>query len=1076
VRKINLDILVSEANYDSEVKITFPLALQGVARINSKPNDLAKQVYNNIHKRWLKQGVYEPLLKWTVQQDIIQDKIQVRLDPSKELLFPELFLEYDFFYFENDKKQFIGFIPALRIESAGITLEELQENISNNVQLEFIRSKRLHDVPSILTTQWLTDTKLHKVPVEFTFYTLLEVEQMQDLDKQSLLPEIATKMQVSEKELFGLQGELDQLFTIMKAGHRNSTLVIAGSGKGKTTLIREFCRRKIEAKLEHVSIWEVSAAQLLHRLTGFGSWEQYLGELCTELRKKGDILYINSFIELFEVGQYIGNSMSMADYLRDYIARGEICLLTECSPEEASQIELRSPGYLGLFSSIKIEDLPIHQIQKIVIEKVNKIAESKNSAIEEDAMIETLRLQQWYTPYSGLPGKTIHFLDALISDKEKHDIKLIDKQDIYAKFCQETGMPEFMINPEIPLEFEKMDAFFKSNIFGQDDAIETVLDLLVSIKAAVIRRGKPLASLLFVGPTGVGKTELAKVLAQFMFGNRNKMIRFDMSEFSDLSGIMRLTGDSLSGSGLLTSAVRQEPFSVILFDELEKVHPAFYDLLLQILGEGRLTDARGRVADFCSTIIIMTSNIGARAFQMGSVGFVETKNEKAEATAHFKSAVQAYFRPELFNRLDRIIGFAPLEKSTIRNVMDREIDLLKKREGIKGRNIDIQISKEVLDHLGEEGYNAMYGARFLQRAVQEKLVIPLSETLNKYEFNLPLEIKITYQDKEIKIKSKKRNDIDFSEKTISDESDLKIIDFVKQVTQKRRDAGVIEKGTYFAKFLSKIDRLQRNLDRLRKKKKENEFWKMESERKQYYDLKGLENRFTQAFAEVQEIESENFLLLNGIETHVLEQLQRFKLWANEFKTLKAELVRIENPAFMTCTLAVYGQQSSLFELSKMYLKIGYEKGFEIEPFTVWYDNDYEHNPENKEQKKYIRETFDKRIMRENYVLAGVEMEIKGYLPYLFLKNESGFHHWVDKHGRQIMYSVVVLPQPLEIFGTPEDVHRSTYFSGQKARRNYHLKGIKDDSYELGKDDMDYIKVLLEACDKQFHKNVDNYLL
>ncbi len=569
MKHLQLHLLIGEALHQSGNRMLFPLHLPEVVRMNTSPQQLSKQVSNAIQEKLLKKGLYDRMLDFVTQAELTYEKITVALDASKEQLFPDLALEFDLYYFENEAGYWVGFVPILGLESAGKTLEELRTNVVENIRLEFIRHKRLQSVPSLLTTQWFSDLKLHRVPVEFTFYTLAELEKMAEAGKQAVLPEVAQKMAPDAGQLIGLSSEFNQLATALQSRNRSSVLVVGDSGKGKTTLIHEFVSQRHQHGLGGVSVWEVSAAQLLHRLMGLGSWEEHLAYVCNELRTKGDLLYVSNLAELFEVGQYIGNSMSLADYLRDYIARGEITVISEATPEEVAQMELRSPGYVALFTQVKIAEMTADTIRRIVVQKVTQKSRQKKITVHENATVEILRLQQWYTPYSGLPGKTIRFLEALISEKE-HEAT-VTKPDIYARFCQETGMPEFMINPDSPLDFEAMNQFFYRNIYGQEEAIQTVLDLLISIKAAVVRRGKPLASLLFVGPTGVGKTEMAKVLAEFMFGNRQKMIRFDMSEYADYQSVLRLTGDlHASGEGLLTAAVRQEPFSVLLFDELEK--------------------------------------------------------------------------------------------------------------------------------------------------------------------------------------------------------------------------------------------------------------------------------------------------------------------------------------------------------------------------------------------------------------------------------------------------------------------------------------------------------------------------
>lgn len=1132
MKQIKLNLLISEGTHQSGVTIVSPLHFNDIVRLNISEYGLARQLYKAIHKNMLTQGSYHPLLKYVLDQPLTQETIEVPLEASKQLYFPEMTLRFEAFYLENQHNQFLGFVPTLGVQSAGNSLEELRENLRDNIQLEFIRKKRLKSPTAILTTQWFSDIKIHAVPTDFSFYTLAEQEDIQQHDRESILPQISHRINVDKVELFGLEKEFDQLLTTLKAKHKGSVLLVGGSGKGKTALVKEFCRIKEQHGLSNISVWEVSAAQLLHRLTGLGSWEEYLADVCRELRKSGDILYISNFSELFEVGQYVGNNMSMADYLRDYISRGEITVISECTPEEASRIEMRSPGYLALLTTVTIEEMSNEQILEIVTNKTNHFATQKNCAVEEEAIQEILRLQQWYTPYSELPGKTIHFLASIISDKEKKEIKIIDKAAIFERFCQETGMPEFMINPEIALDIPKMQSYFQSNIYGQNEAIQTVANLMVAIKAAVVRRGKPLASLLFVGPTGVGKTEMAKVLAQFMFGNRNKMIRFDMSEYTDLRAIMRLTGDGSGGEGLLTSSVRQDPFSLLLFDELEKVHPSFYDLLLQILGEGRLTDARGRVADFCSTIIIMTSNIGARSFQTGSIGFVETKNEVAAAAEHFKSEVQAYFRPELFNRLDRVIAFAPLEKTIVRKIIDREIDLIKKREGIKGRNLEVEFQPEVLDYLGKQGYNANYGARFLQRTLQKQLIIPLSQALNDYDFALSLHVNVLIRNaqdkfnKKNKEKAKKtdifesnisgqatsivfeiqrRDDIQITQRVISEGEKLKFIDFITLVTRFRRETNTIDKGSYFARFLSKIDQLERKLQKAKKRKKESDFWKDEQQRKYYYELTNLKKKFEESFEEIGQIESDNFLVLNGQEEcNEISLHAQFKTWANHFVQLKAQLVALENPEFRVCSVGIYGSADSLFSLADLYITFAKSKDLSVEVFTVWHNHEgYEEDepvikkkeeatssngseeddekteekkPKNNVKKIYKRELYNKRKKPEPEVLIGIEIEIKGALPYLYFKNEGGVHHYTLKSGSQQKYLLVAMPQLLEFYQRPEKVFRKSSFQDQKARRVLEPKLFRDKTYDIKVEDSDHGKTLKGLLTDQFYKHVDEYLL
>jgi hypothetical protein len=244
---------------------------------------------------------------------------------------------------------------------------------------------------------------------------------------------------------------------------------------------------------------------------------------------------------------------------------------------------------------------------------------------------------------------------------------------------------------------------------------------------------------LFIGPTGVGKTEMAKALAEFFFRDRNRLLRFDMSEYADPLAVKRLIGGVTGTEGQLTAKMREQPFAVVLFDEVEKADPLFFDLLLQLLGEGRLTDAGGRVADFSNAIVIMTSNLGAESYGRGIGGFVNTKTGRRAAKQHFTKAVRDAVRPELFNRIDRIAPFAPLDEKTVLRIAGRELDNLRQRDGLRFRAVNLQMGKGLAQHLARVGYHPRYGARPLKRALERELLVPLAESLNQHGGETPLD-------------------------------------------------------------------------------------------------------------------------------------------------------------------------------------------------------------------------------------------------------------------------------------------------------------------------------------------------
>ena len=308
----------------------------------------------------------------------------------------------------------------------------------------------------------------------------------------------------------------------------------------------------------------------------------------------------------------------------------------------------------------------------------------------------------------------------------------ITEEDVATVVSRWTNIPlEKMLEEEME-KLTQMEKALHKRVVGQDEAIKKISDVVRRSRAGISDPDKPIGSFIFLGPTGVGKTELTKALAEFMFNDDKALIRVDMSEFSERHSVSKLIGSppgyvGYDESGNLTEAVRHRPYSVVLFDEIEKAHPEVLNILLQVLDDGRLTDAKGRVVNFKNTIIILTSNLGSNFIEkMESIGFRSNKEEQEyeETKDKVLDALRDFFRPEFLNRLDEIIVFDILSREVIRNIVDIKIRDIKER--IQGKGINLSLTEESLSYLAEEGYNPHYGARPLSRLIQEKILNPIA--------------------------------------------------------------------------------------------------------------------------------------------------------------------------------------------------------------------------------------------------------------------------------------------------------------------------------------------------------------
>ncbi len=522
-------------------------------------------------------------------------------------------------------------------------------------------------------------------------------------------------------------------------GERRSPVVVVGPpGSGKSTIIGRWIHDLLEEEGHELDrnydrihkVWQVSGQRIIAGMMYLGDWEQRCLDLFEECRRKRAILWVEDLHLFGRLGQSRESDRHLAELFRGPVARGELVMVGECTDEQLQRLEDDAPSFARLFSRVRVAPTTPRETLEMVVSEVRGLEQARRVAYHPFTFRAILEIGGSLQPWKAMPGKALDLLRGLADSAARTrapgstDRTAILPDDVVRLLSLQTGLAASLITSDKSLDPAEVTRRLSRRVIGQDAAIEAACDAVFRIRAGLTDPRRPFAVYLFTGPTGTGKTELAKTLAEYLFGDPSRLLRFDMSEYATGDAVARLIGDRWAPEGQLTRRVRDQPFAVVLLDEIEKAHRSVVNLLLQLLDEGRLTDASGETASFHHTVIIMTSNLGVRSAL--PIGFGDAA---AGVMAEIEREVRAFFPPELFNRIDRVVPFSPLSPEAAEEIAGKELALLLGRRGLVDRHIFVQPSRSVLRTIVERAFDARYGARTVKRWLEDRIGSLLTEEL-----------------------------------------------------------------------------------------------------------------------------------------------------------------------------------------------------------------------------------------------------------------------------------------------------------------------------------------------------------
>jgi len=536
--------------------------------------------------------------------------------------------------------------------------------------------------------------------------------------------------------MIGRTAELDEMITVLARKFKANVLMVGDPGVGKTAIVeglaQEISAGRVPEFLKGHEVWGLEVGSLLAGSKYRGEFEEKFKAVITALEtKKNCILFVDEAHTMKGAGASSQSSLDMANMLKPSITKGSLKVIASTTWEEYYESFEKDRALMRRFHRVGIDEPDAVTTEQILIGLSPRLESFHNVLIDTGAITAAVELSGRYIHDRKNPDKSIDLLDGACAKERVKDAGnvTVTKDMIMAQLSRVTDVPIDRLENESSAKIIELESNIKQKLYGQDAAVDRVLERVYINFSGIGNNKRPIASFLFLGPTGTGKTELAKLLSEHL---DMKLLKYDMSEYQERHTVSGLIGappgyvgfeDGNLGGGKLISDISKHPFSILLFDEIEKAHPDVVNIMLQMLDEARITSSNGKTVNLKNCIIIMTSNLGARDNESNNIGF----GQSLEKTGSEDKAMKEFFKPELRNRIDCVCKFDKLDTLAIKKVVLKFVDELK--DSLMNKNIQLTLSEPVIDMLADKGYDNKMGARPLGRKIDELIRVPLSKKI-----------------------------------------------------------------------------------------------------------------------------------------------------------------------------------------------------------------------------------------------------------------------------------------------------------------------------------------------------------